>query len=78
MERARAVGKSLGWPQRRRAVTDHPMWWRVLRALKAGDLTRAEAARKLHVRKAVLIQALAAFPKGGPSTGTVGELDDGA
>ena len=78
MERARAEGKSLGRPQRRHAVTDHPMWSRVLRAIEAGDLTRAEAARKLHVRKAVLIQALAAFPKGGPSTGTVGELDDGA
>jgi len=33
---------------------------------------------KLHVRMAVLIQALAEFPKGGPSTGAAGELDDGA
>jgi hypothetical protein len=50
----------------------------VVRALETWDITRAEAARKLHVSKAVLIQALAAFPKGGPSVGTSGELDDGA
>lgn len=78
MDRPRAEGKSLGMPQRRRAVTDYPMWSRVLGVLEAGDLTRAEAARKLQVPMTVLIQALAEFPKGGPSTGTDGELGGGA
>lgn len=65
MERARAEGKSLGRPSRPQPVTAHPSWTRVLQALEAGHINRAEAAKKLRVRKAVLIEALASFPKGG-------------
>ena len=66
MDRARAEGKNLGRPPRLRPVTEHPAWSKVLQALEAGHINRAEAAKKLHVRKAVLIEGLASFPKGGP------------
>ena len=75
MARARAEGKAVGRPPRAQPVTAHPQWSVVLAALAAGHLTRAEAAKKLRVRKAALIAALAAsapaerpagaFPKGG-------------
>jgi DNA invertase Pin-like site-specific DNA recombinase len=61
MERARAEGRSLGRPRRPRPVTEHPSWPRVLQALEGGHINRAEAAKKLRVRKAVLIEALASF-----------------
>ncbi|MDA8332275.1 MAG: recombinase family protein [Candidatus Dormibacteraeota bacterium] len=77
LDRARAEGKTLGRPPRRRPVTDHPMWARVVQAIETGDLTRAEAARKLRVRKATLIEALKAFPKGGRSEGSPAEFDQG-
>jgi DNA invertase Pin-like site-specific DNA recombinase len=65
MARARAEGKPIGRPPRTAPVSAHPQWPKVLRALQMGYLNRAEAAKKLHVRKAVLIAALPAFPKGG-------------
>lgn len=55
-------------------MVDHPQWPTVLMALDAGHLTRAEAAKKLRVRKAALIGALEAFPKGGAASATPGEL----
>jgi DNA invertase Pin-like site-specific DNA recombinase len=78
MERARAEGKRRGRPARTRPVTDHPLWPKVLRALEAGHLNRAEAAKKLGVRKASLISALRPFPNGGPPSGTPTDLDGGA
>ncbi len=63
MERARAEGNSLGRPRRSRLVTEHPLWSKVVSALDAGHINRAEAARKLRMRKSVLIDALASFPK---------------
>ena len=77
MERARAEGKNLGRQARTRPVTEHPSWPKVLRALESGHINRAEAAKKLHVRKSVLIAALAAFPKGGPETGAPPEPGNG-
>lgn len=74
IDRARAEGKHLGRPRRSRALADHPQWPTVLLALEAGHLTRAEAAKKLRVRKAALIEALEAFPKGGPVSVTSAEL----
>jgi Resolvase, N terminal domain len=65
MERARAEGKSLGRPQRSRPVIEHPLWAKVVSALDAGHINRAEAARKLRVRRSVLIDVLASFPNGG-------------
>jgi DNA invertase Pin-like site-specific DNA recombinase len=70
MERARAEGRSIGRPRRVRSVTEHPRWPTVLQALRAGHLTRAEAAKKLRVRKASLIAALAAVD--GAVAGTAG------
>ena len=55
-----------------------PSWSRVVRAIEAGDLTRAEAAKKLHVRKATLIEALGAFPKGGASAVARTHFDQGS
>jgi DNA invertase Pin-like site-specific DNA recombinase len=88
MARARAEGKAVGRPKRARPVTAHPQWPVVAAALAAGHLTRAEAAKKLRVRKAALAAALAgatptsgpaaAVPKGGASGGglsLLGEAD---
>ena len=66
IDRARAEGKHVGRPRRSRSVSEHPQWPTVLSALDAGHLTRAEAAKKLRVRKGAFIEALEAFPKGGP------------
>lgn len=71
MERARAEGKNLGRPPRKRPVTEHPSWSKILTALEADHINRAEPAKKLHVRKAVLIAALGSFPKGGPANGNL-------
>jgi len=60
MERARAEGRSIGRPRRSQPITEHPRWPIVLYALRVGHLTRAEAAKKLHVRKAALFAALEA------------------
>ena len=59
MQRAKAEGKRIGRPPRQRRVTAHPQWPRILRALADDHLTRAEAAKKLRVRKAALLAALA-------------------
>ncbi len=56
MERARAQGESLGAP---RALATSHQTPKVVSALDAGHINRAEAARKLRVRKSVLIDALA-------------------
>jgi DNA invertase Pin-like site-specific DNA recombinase len=74
MERARAEGKSFGRPQRSRPVAEHPLWSKVVNALDAGHINRAEAARKLRVRKSVLIDALASFPNGDADSGGAVEL----
>jgi DNA invertase Pin-like site-specific DNA recombinase len=74
MDRARADGTPVGRPHRARPVTEHPQWSRVVLALEGGHLTRAEAARKLRVRKSTLIEALEAFPKGGQPAAAPGEL----
>jgi len=55
-----------------------PSWSRVVRAIEAGDLTRAEAAKKLHVRKATPIEALGSFPKGGASAVARTHFDQGS
>lgn len=73
MERARAEGKNLGRPARTRSVTEHPAWSKVVQALEGGHINRAEAAKKLHMRKAVLIEALASFQKGGPENESAAE-----
>src|SRR5207302_11111360 len=73
MEWARAEGKSPGRPQRSRPVIEHPRWSKVVSALGAGHINRAEAARKLRVRKSMLI-ALASFPNGGGGSGGAVEL----
>src|SRR5262249_18351802 len=76
MERARAEGRSIGRPRRTQVVTEHPRWPTVLQALRAGHLTRAEAAKKLRVRKASLVATLATVAAGdgaeGITEGTAG------
>jgi hypothetical protein len=57
--------KHVGRRPRSRPVTEHPQWSKVLRALEAGHVNRAEAAKQLQLRKAVLVEALDAFPKWG-------------
>jgi DNA invertase Pin-like site-specific DNA recombinase len=58
MERARAEGKHVGRPPRTKPITDHRLWDRILAGLEGGHLTRAEAAKRLRVRRAVLDEAL--------------------
>lgn len=62
MERARSDGKPIGRPRRRVALEDDPRWPVVRDLVRAGVLTRREAARRLRVRNATLD---AAFRKGG-------------
>ena len=71
MDRARAEGAHVGRPRRTTPVTAHPSWLKVLVGIQAGHLTRTEAARKLHVRRATLDAALAAVPKGGAENAPV-------
>lgn len=78
MARAKAEGKGVSRPRRTLPATVHPQWPKVLVALEAGHLTRAEAAKKLRVRKAALLEALAAFPKGGALAEAVSDLASGA
>jgi DNA invertase Pin-like site-specific DNA recombinase len=61
MDRARAEGKHVGRPRRTTPITDHRQWPRVVAALEEGLLTKAEAARRLHVRRSTLDQALASW-----------------
>lgn len=69
MDRAKAEGTHVGRPKRTTSVAAHPAWPKVLAGIQAGHLTRAEAARKLKVRRATLDAALAAVPKGGAENG---------
>jgi len=64
MDRARAEGAHVGQPRRTADVTAHPSWPKVLAMVQTGHLTRAEAAKKLRVRRVTLGAALAAVPKG--------------
>ena len=64
MQRAKAEGKHIGRPPRTRPLAAHPQWPKTLAALAAGHLTRAEAAKKLRVRKATLLSALAVLDSG--------------
>ena len=77
MDRARAEGKHVGRPPRTKPITEHRQWPVVLAALDAGHLTRAEAARKLRVRRATLDAALA-VQKGGTASGPLAELSEPA
>jgi len=77
MDRARVQGKRLGRPPRVRPVTAHPMWPAVVAGLKAGHLNRAEAARKLKVRRATLDAALRPVPKGSGDDLPSGEISLG-
>jgi DNA invertase Pin-like site-specific DNA recombinase len=70
MERGRAEGRHVGRPRRRRSVTEHPRWRTVLRALEAVHVTRAEAANKLHVRKATLLAELQTLEAIAPHPGS--------
>ena len=65
MDRARAEGKPIGRPRRTAELTAHRLWPTVQAAVAAGILTRAEAARKLRVRRAAPDSALAAVRTGG-------------
>lgn len=58
MDRARTQGRRIGRPARSRPPEAHPLWPVVVEGLQAGHLTRAEAARKLAVRRSTLDQAL--------------------
>lgn len=74
MIRAKARGKRLGRPPREQPVEAHPLWAVVLDGMAAGHLTRAEAARKLKVRRATLDAAVGAVPKGDPPLGASTEI----
>ena len=76
LERARGEGKRLGRPSRTKPLSEHPKWANVMQALAAGHLNRAEAAKKLGVRKATLIAALRPFPKGGPPSTSPAQLPE--
>ncbi|MDA8331598.1 MAG: recombinase family protein [Candidatus Dormibacteraeota bacterium] len=58
LAQARARGVRLGRPPRAQPVESHPLWSVVLAGLDAGHLNRAEAARKLKVRRTTLDHAL--------------------
>jgi putative DNA-invertase from lambdoid prophage Rac len=58
LERVRAEGKRLGRPERTRGPQEHRLWPKVLEGLRAGHLTRREAAKRLGVRYATLQAAL--------------------
>ncbi|MFZ0995268.1 MAG: recombinase family protein [Candidatus Dormiibacterota bacterium] len=77
MKRARARGRRLGRPPRTVALSEHPSWPVVLAGLQAGHLNRAEAARKLRVRRATLDAALRAVLKGGAPDSGPGEISRG-
>ena len=74
---ARARGKRLGRPPRAQPVDSHPLWPVVVAGLEAGHINRSEAARKLHVRRATLDQALGAVRNRGGAEGANGEIGAG-
>ena len=61
MDRARERGQRIGRPPRTQNLIEDPKWEVVVAGLKAGHLTRAEAARKLRVRRTTLEAALVEF-----------------
>jgi DNA invertase Pin-like site-specific DNA recombinase len=65
-ERAKAEGKHVGRPPRTKPITNHRLWDRILAGLEGGHLTRAEAAKRLRVRRAVLDEALRVRQAAGP------------
>ncbi len=65
MARARAKGRQLGRPRRQRPLSKHPKSARVVAALRAGHLNKAEAAKKLRVRRTSLSAALRPVRSGG-------------
>lgn len=76
MARAKAQGKQLGRPRRMQPLNEHTMWPVVMAAVEAGLLNRAEAARKLRVRRATLDSALRAVRNGGASNPDPGEIGE--
>lgn len=75
MDRARSEGKRLGRPPRR-PVEQLRRWPEVRDLVLDGTLTRAEGARRLHVRYGDLQQALNAFRNGGPDPEAAGEFSE--
>jgi hypothetical protein len=65
MVRARAEGKHVGRPLRPKPVTERRLWHRILAGLDGGHLTKAEEAKRLRVRRAVLDEALRVHQAGG-------------
>ncbi len=74
---ARTRGKRLGRPPRAQPVEAHPLWPVVIAGLEAGYLNRAEAARKLKVRRTTLDQALGAVRNRGVAPAALGEISSG-
>ncbi|MGA7361925.1 MAG: recombinase family protein [Candidatus Dormiibacterota bacterium] len=77
MARARERGTPLGRPPRIREITDHQLWPVVIAGLEAGHLNRADAARKLRVRRATLDLALRSVRNGGGAEPGHGEISPG-
>ena len=75
MARARHRGQRIGRPSRVRPLTEHPLWPIVISGLEARHLNRAEAAKKLRVRRATLDEALRAVRKGGGSEPASAEIE---
>ena len=74
MARARSQGRRLGRPPRAKPLSAHPMWQVVVAGLEAGYLNRAEAARKLRVRRTTLDQALRMVRNGGGPKSSTDEI----
>ena len=75
LAQARVRGKRLGRPPRAQPVESHPLWPLVLAGLDAGHLNRAEAARKLKVRRATLDRVIRAVRNGGRPEPASSEID---
>jgi DNA invertase Pin-like site-specific DNA recombinase len=58
MEKARADGRTIGRPRRLTTPQEHRHWRLVVEALRAGHITRKEAAKKLGVRYATFQKSL--------------------
>jgi len=74
MDKARADGKKLGRPPRVASPQDHRQWRVVLEALRAGHITRKDAAKKLGVRYATFQQALNGIVQGAGTDGSGSSL----
>jgi DNA invertase Pin-like site-specific DNA recombinase len=75
IEQARARGQRLGRPPRAQSVESHPLWPVVLAGLAAGHLNRAEAARKLKVRRSTLDHTLGPVRNRGIREPPAAEID---